>query len=387
MKAFVTGGTGFIGQQVVRKLLARHYAVYALARSAASAQTLAALGCTIVQGDITDVESMREGMAGSDVVFHIAAWYKVGSPDWLQAEAINVGGTRNVLRLAHELGVPRIIYTSTIAVFGDTQGQLVDETFYQGGPFLSEYDRTKWLAHYKVAVPLIEKGAPIIIVMPGMVYGPGDTSSLAEMMRLFYRGLPALPGPGNHVYLCARRGHCRGAFVGNGKGPDWGKLYSGRSCYSFGRNDGFLGPSHGQIGAAAADSGADGTAVCPCHGALRARYCRCPPALAGKQRSYWGRRILPGRIRRGRSWGGRHGRCKSVWWKPSNGSKSKKPSGKMMRPTGKNNWPDWPSWRLWVCSFSGFWAAAAGPETTTGRECEDSLPVVLPIQVKRILAF
>lgn len=195
MKAFVTGGTGFIGQQVVRKLLARHYAVYALARSAASAQTLAALGCTIVQGDITDVESMREGMAGSDVVFHIAAWYKVGSPDWLQAEAINVGGTRNVLRLAHELGVPRIIYTSTIAVFGDTQGQLVDETFYQGGPFLSEYDRTKWLAHYKVAVPLIEKGAPIIIVMPGMVYGPGDTSSLAEMMRLFYRGLPALPGP------------------------------------------------------------------------------------------------------------------------------------------------------------------------------------------------
>jgi nucleoside-diphosphate-sugar epimerase len=100
-----------------------------------------------------------------------------------------------VLRLAHELGVPKIVYTSTVAVLGDTKGKLVDESYFQGGPFLSEYDRTKWLAHYKVAVPLIERGAPIIIVMPGGIYGPGDPSIMAEMMRLFYRGAPALPGP------------------------------------------------------------------------------------------------------------------------------------------------------------------------------------------------
>jgi dihydroflavonol-4-reductase len=134
-------------------------------------------------------------MAGSDVVFHIAAWYKIGDPNPAQAEIINVGGTRKVLRLAYELDIPKIIYTSTIAVFGDTKGQLVDESYYQGGPFLSEYDRTKWLAHYKVALPLMEKGAPITIVMPGGVYGPGDTSSVAAMMRLFYRGMPFLPGP------------------------------------------------------------------------------------------------------------------------------------------------------------------------------------------------
>lgn len=195
MKAFVTGGTGFIGQQVIKKLLERQFTVYALARSSQSAAKLAAMGCTVVEGDITDMDSMRQGMVGSDVVFHIAAWYKVGAADWLRAETVNVGGTRKVLRLAHELGVPKIIYTSTVAVFGDTRGQLVDESFYQGGPFLTEYDRTKWLAHYKVALPLIEKGAPIIIVMPGAVYGPGDTSQVAEFMRLFYRGLPALPGP------------------------------------------------------------------------------------------------------------------------------------------------------------------------------------------------
>jgi nucleoside-diphosphate-sugar epimerase len=195
MKAFVTGGSGFVGQHVVRKLVERGYDVHALVRSKASADIVEALGATVVPGDITDVESMREGMAGSDVVFHIAGWYKIGASDWTEAEVINVSGTRKVLRLAHQSGVPKIVYTSTVTVFGDTKGQLVNESFYQGGPFLTEYDRTKWLAHYKVALPLIEKGAPIIIVMPGGIYGPGDTSAIGEMMRLFYRGLPVVPGP------------------------------------------------------------------------------------------------------------------------------------------------------------------------------------------------
>jgi dihydroflavonol-4-reductase len=199
MKAFVTGGSGFIGQHVVRKLIERGYKVSALARSESSAALLAQMGATVVPGNITDTASMRQGMQGSDVVFHLAGWYRLGASDWMQAEAINVRGTRKVLRLAHELGVPKIIYTSTVNVFGDTRGELVDESYYQAGPFISEYDRTKWLAHYKVAVPLIERGAPIIIVMPGPTYGPGDHSFVADMMRRFYRGIPAVPGPNTTV--------------------------------------------------------------------------------------------------------------------------------------------------------------------------------------------
>jgi nucleoside-diphosphate-sugar epimerase len=195
MKAFVTGGTGFIGQHVVRKLLLRGYDVHALVRAEAGAEAMRALGANPVIGDITDMESMRAGMTGSDIVFHIAGWYKYGDDDWMKAEMINVGGTRKVLRLAYELGVPKIIYTSTVAVFGDTKGEMVDETYHSNGPFLTEYDRTKWLAHYKVAIPLIEKGAPIIIVMPGGVFGPGDPSWIAELMRLYYRGVPMVPGP------------------------------------------------------------------------------------------------------------------------------------------------------------------------------------------------
>ena len=196
MKAYITGGTGFIGRHVVRKLIDRGYDVYALARSEQSASQLMDLGAHVVYGNILDRESMREGMEGSDLVIHLAGWYKLGSRDWMQAEAINVTGTRNVLRLAHELGIPKIIYTSTVAVFGDTKGELVDETFFQGGPFATEYDRTKWLAHYKVAQPLIDKGAPIIILMPGVLYGPENQDLIGQLMVQYYKGrLFAIPGP------------------------------------------------------------------------------------------------------------------------------------------------------------------------------------------------
>jgi nucleoside-diphosphate-sugar epimerase len=196
MKAFVTGGTGFIGRSVVRQLIDRGYQVTALARSARGVEMLRELGARVALGDVTDVDSMREGMRGSDVVFHIAGLYDFSAEALTRAAAVNVDGTRNVLGLAHELRVPRIVYTSSVAVFGDTHGETPDETYRTGGPFLTEYDRTKWTAHYEVAEPLIARGAPIIIVMPGAVYGPGDTSWLAEMMRLFHRGLlPVLPGP------------------------------------------------------------------------------------------------------------------------------------------------------------------------------------------------
>lgn len=237
MKAFVTGGTGFIGRRVVRQLLQRGYDVVALARSEQSADDLRAMGAGVARGDILDADSMREPMRGADVVFHLAGWYKVGADDWLQAEAINVGGTRTVLRLAQELEIPRIVYASTVAVFGDTGGRLVDEDFRSDGPFLSEYDRTKWLAHYKVAEPLIEQGAPIIIVMPGGVYGPGDHSLVGTMMELFYQGLPALPGPettltfahvediAEGIILAAEKGEVGESYVLAGPAVPLGEMF------------------------------------------------------------------------------------------------------------------------------------------------------------------
>src|SRR5260370_40150937 len=75
-----------------------------------------------------------------------------------------------------ELEIPKGVYTSTLAVFSDTHGRVPDETYRDDGPWLTEYDYSKWLAHYQVALPMIEAGLPLVIVQPGVIYGPGDTS-------------------------------------------------------------------------------------------------------------------------------------------------------------------------------------------------------------------
>ena len=195
MKYFLTGATGFIGGRVARQLLAAGHEVITLARTPSAAQDLVTLGAKVHAGDITDKESLRIPMTGVDGVFHIAAWYKIGARDMSQAEAINVGGTRNVLEMMKELGIPKGVYTSTLTVFSDTRGQMVDESYqYTGTNFLSEYDRTKWKAHYEVAKPLMQAGLPLIIALPGLIYGPGDTSIIHQGWVNYLLGkLPILP--------------------------------------------------------------------------------------------------------------------------------------------------------------------------------------------------
>jgi nucleoside-diphosphate-sugar epimerase len=194
MKYFITGATGFIGGQVARQLRAAGHDVTALVRTQAKAIDLAQLGINLASGDITDKESMRAPMTGADGVFHLAAWYKIGARDKHAAEQINVGGTRNVLELMKELGMPKGVYTSTLAVNSDTHGQVVDESYRFNGTHLSEYDKTKWRAHYEVALPMIAAGLPLVIVQPGVNYGPGDTSPIANALRDYLRGrLPLVP--------------------------------------------------------------------------------------------------------------------------------------------------------------------------------------------------
>src|SRR5260221_411750 len=202
MKYFVTGATGFIGGRVARQLLSAGHEVIMLARTPSKAQALVAMGVKVHAGDLTDKESLRAPMAGVDGVFHIAAWYKVGARDTSQAETINVGGTRNVLEMMKELGIPRGVYTSTLTVFSDTRGQMVDESYqYTGTSFLSEYDRTKWKAHYEVARPLMQAGLPLVIVQPGLVYGPGDTSVVHEAWVNYLRGkLPMTPSGSTYCW-------------------------------------------------------------------------------------------------------------------------------------------------------------------------------------------
>jgi nucleoside-diphosphate-sugar epimerase len=195
VKYFVTGATGFIGGRVARQLVAAGHSVVALARDPAKACDLTELGVAVHPGDVTEPESLRAPMTGVDGVFHIAGWYKIGDRHPSAGAAINIEGTRNVLGMMKELRIPKGVYTSTLAVNGDTHGKLVDESYRtNGGPWLSEYDRTKWVAHHEVAEPLIADGLPLVIVMPGAAYGPGDTSALGATLEMYLRGrLPLAP--------------------------------------------------------------------------------------------------------------------------------------------------------------------------------------------------
>jgi len=194
VKYFVTGATGFIGGRVARPMRAAGHEGVTLARNPARAGGLGALGGGVRPGDITDRATLREPMTGVDGVFHLAGWNHLGVRDTAAAEPVNVAGTRNVLETMRDLGIPKGVYTSTVTVFGDTHGQLADESYRAGGPWLTVYDRTKWRAHYEVAEPLQRAGLPLVIVQPGPAYGPGDAGVLHDTFVQFLQGkLPMAP--------------------------------------------------------------------------------------------------------------------------------------------------------------------------------------------------
>jgi dihydroflavonol-4-reductase len=199
VKVFVTGGTGFIGGRVVRLLRERGDEVVCLVRDAEKGKPLAALGCTLVAGDLSDAAAIRAGMADCEALVHAAAMYEVGIPA-SQRPAMyeaNVRGTENVLRAALEAQVPKVVYVSTVGIFGNTHNRVVDESYeHPGKEFTSYYEETKLEAHRIAKRMIAEEGLPAIIVQPGGVYGPGDTSSIGSLLDQFLSGkMPLLPFP------------------------------------------------------------------------------------------------------------------------------------------------------------------------------------------------
>lgn len=193
MKYFLTGGTGFVGGMIARRLRQADHEVRALVRDPARATTLADQGVVLSRGDVSDKVSMREPMRGVDGVFHVAGWYKLGVKDRAAAVATNIEGTRNVLELMQELRIPKGVYTSTLAVNSDTHGEVVDESYRFSGRHLTLYDWSKAEAH-RVAETFIAGGLPLVIVQPGLIYGPGDTSAVRTMLvQYLERKLPAVP--------------------------------------------------------------------------------------------------------------------------------------------------------------------------------------------------
>ena len=205
VKVFVTGATGFIGGRMTRLLVDRGDEVVALVRNPAKASDLAAAGVTLIEGDLTSLDAIEQGVRGAEAVIHGAAIYKIGIPGAERDEMFdaNVRGTARVLDAAVAANVPRIVYVSSVVAFGDTEGATVDEDHQRPHRrFASFYEETKLLAH-EIADERIARGAPVVMVQPGGVYGPGDHSQLGTMIHQAATGklkLKMLPHAG---YLMA----------------------------------------------------------------------------------------------------------------------------------------------------------------------------------------
>jgi dihydroflavonol-4-reductase len=221
MRVFMTGATGFIGGRVARDLRARGDDVVCLVRNPEKASDLTGLGCEVVSGELSEKTAIQAGMRGCDAVIHGAAIYEVGVPKSQHAQMYetNVVGTENVLGAALEEGIPKVVYVSTVAAFGNTHGEVVDESYrHPGTDYTSYYEETKTQAH-QVARRLIDEGLACVIVQPGGVYGPDDHSSVGTMIDQFVAGrMPMIPFPDLGMNLVHVDDVSRGVLLALDKG-------------------------------------------------------------------------------------------------------------------------------------------------------------------------
>jgi nucleoside-diphosphate-sugar epimerase len=194
MRYAVTGGTGFVGGAVIRALRRAGHDVTALVRG----ENPLSPGVRVVHGDLFDAEALKRLSSDVDGLFHIAGWYKLGARDPSVGWRVNVDGTRAVLSAAVRSGVPRVVYTSTLAINSDTHGEVVDESYRFSGRHLSAYDASKAKAH-AVALGFAQDGLPVVVVMPGLVYGPGDTALTGELIRDTMQGRRVMVPAGGGV--------------------------------------------------------------------------------------------------------------------------------------------------------------------------------------------
>ncbi|GAB1541846.1 NAD-dependent epimerase/dehydratase family protein [Scytonema sp. NUACC21] len=187
MKALVTGANGFTGSHLIRALQKQGSTVVGLVRKSSNLASLSDCNMQLVYGDITERDALRVAMTGTDTVFHTAAYVELGIVNEAEMERVNVEGTRAVLEVAQEVGVSKLVYCSTIGVFGDTKGQTVNETFQRTqSNFSSAYDRTKYLAQQLVD-RAAESGFHVVSVLPSGIFG-ADDPHFGPVMQQFLKG-------------------------------------------------------------------------------------------------------------------------------------------------------------------------------------------------------
>jgi dihydroflavonol-4-reductase len=232
MRALVTGGPGFVGSAVVRELLSEGYRVSCLVRPESDLRNLAGLDVALVQGDLGDATSLREALRGCQELYHVAAYYSTRPEEAERMFAVNALGSQNVLSVAAEAGLGRIVHTSTIGTIGRPEGRLpTEEDVFGDWEKASPYVRSK-LEGERAALELARRGAPIVVVNPCAPVGPRDikpSSTGARIIAYLQGRSPSfLAGGINFVavedvarghILAARRGRLGERYIlGNAEG-------------------------------------------------------------------------------------------------------------------------------------------------------------------------
>lgn len=216
--AFVTGATGFLGLNLVRELIEQGWRVYALHRRNSDLQYLRDLPLALVEGDILDPQSLAEAMPEKvDVVFHVAGDTSMWSKNDAMQTGINVEGTRNVIQAALDKRVGRLVHTSTLSAFGRHKNVVDESTPSNAQDSFINYERSKYEGERLVLKAVARDGLDAVVVSPGAIMGPYDSTTWAEVFFMLRDGkMPALP-PGsisfNHVHEVVKA-HIRAAEVG-----------------------------------------------------------------------------------------------------------------------------------------------------------------------------
>ncbi len=217
LTAFVTGATGFLGSHVAQQLADDGAELRLLVRPSSDTRNLSLLGdAEQVTGDLRDPASLKKAMTGCDVVFHVAADYRLWTPTKADVEQMyrsNVEGTKAIIAAAHETGVRRVVCTSSVATMGfRTDGTLVDETApVSVADMVSHYKKSKFMAE-QVALEAGRKGANVVVVNPTTPIGEQDvkpTPTGRIILDFLKRKFPAYVDTGLNlvdVHQCAR-GH------------------------------------------------------------------------------------------------------------------------------------------------------------------------------------
>ena len=196
MKVLVTGASGFTGSHLVKALERRGDQVVALVRKTSDLSRLS--GAQLVYGDIADRSALQAAMDGADWVFHVAAYVELGIVDAAKMQQINVEGTRAVLETAAQTPISKLIYCSTIGVYGDTGGKVIDERFQrQQVGFSSAYDSTKYAAQQLVD-QFAAQGLPVVSLMPSGIFG-ADDPHFGPVLQTFLKGRLKLWAGGERV--------------------------------------------------------------------------------------------------------------------------------------------------------------------------------------------